>query len=84
MSTRTAQGKRTPPDSARVGTGRKFLSGFGAILILIALYLQFDSESSLDYAAVGMGALGVVLVGLALWASDRVVNVVVALFTGWP
>lgn len=83
-STKSVLGKRTNRGYAPVPGARKFLLVLGALLTLLALYLELDSAGTPDFVAVGIGALGLILVGLGVWASDRVVNLAATLFTGWP
>ncbi len=74
----------TPPDPAQVRRGRLFLSILGAFLVLVAVYLGPSSEGGASYGALVLGFFGVLLGVVAVFASDRLVNVMQTLLTGWP
>ena len=64
--------------------GRIFLAIVGVFLVLVAIYVGFNTEGAAEYAALGIGSFGVILIATAAFASDRTVNVIQALLTGWP
>ena len=71
-------------DNAHTRRGRIFLSILGGFSLLVGLYLMFGPDAPREYVAAGCCAFGVALAGVAAFGSDRVVNILQGLVTGWP
>lgn len=76
--------QKAPSDPAQVRRGRIFLSVLGSFLVLVALYLGFDGAGVIGYGTLGLGLFGALLLAIAAFAPDRLVNAMQTLLTGWP
>ncbi len=56
----------------------------GGFFCLVAIYLLLPGVEAYPYAAAGCGAFGALLVAAAVFSSDRVMERVEQLMTGWP
>ena len=50
-----ARMQKSSRDPAPVRRGRIFLSIFGVFLVLVAIYVGFDTDGAAEYAALGIG-----------------------------
>ncbi|MEO6269776.1 MAG: hypothetical protein ABIP08_05685 [Lautropia sp.] len=76
--------QKAASDPAQVRRGRIFLSVLGSFLVLVVLYLGFDGAGVIGYGTLGLGLFGALLLVIAAFASDRLVNAMQTLLTGWP